>query len=481
MAVAEALAAIFANCLDHLRANEAAARASRPEGVHQVRVAARRLRSALKLFAALLPQARRDALDRELAWLADTLASARELDVFQADVVRMAEAAAFDEAEVLAALESRVRERREAAHRRVVEALNSSRYSALRRRVRRWRGSGRSAGAGAPGANPPNERLGRLARRLLARLHARALKRGRRFPELDAEARHRVRIALKRLRYAVDFFRSLYDREAHGRYLRRLKRLQDGLGRANDWAASERLLGELVGGDDDGALARGAAIVLAGQRRSVSALEPRLRQGWRSFERARPFWSASGPEPEPKPHKPGSDSMKKLLLLRHAKSSRDDPALDDFDRPLARRGEKAAPRIGRYLRDTIGWPDLVMCSAAARTRRTWDLAAGKTGAGVPVRALRALYMAAPERLLASIRRAPDGVESLAVVGHNPGLQELAIRLCAGGRAAALRRLTEKFPTGALAEIHLDVTRWRDAAPGTGRLRRFVVPRALARP
>ena len=170
--------------------------------------------------------------------------------------------------------------------------------------------------------------------------------------------------------------------------------------------------------------------------------------------------------------------MKTLLLLRHAKSSRDDQSLDDFDRPLAPRGEEAAVRMGRHLRDKIGQPDLVLCSAALRTRQTLDRVVEAFGSDVPARTLKGLYLAEPGRLLAAIRRVPDDVRCLLVIAHNPGLGALATQLSGSGDPARLRRMAEKFPTGALADIRLDIARWADVAPNHGRLRDFVVPRDL---
>jgi len=170
--------------------------------------------------------------------------------------------------------------------------------------------------------------------------------------------------------------------------------------------------------------------------------------------------------------------LKTLLLLRHAKSSRDDPALDDFDRPLASRGQDAASRMGRYLRDKVGRPDLALCSAALRARQTLDRVVEAFGSDVPVRTLKGLYLAEPSRLLAAIRRVPDDVRCLLVIAHNPGLGTLATQLSVSGDAAMRRRMAAKFPTGALADIRLDIGHWADAAPDHGRLRDFVVPRDL---
>ena len=171
--------------------------------------------------------------------------------------------------------------------------------------------------------------------------------------------------------------------------------------------------------------------------------------------------------------------MRRLLLLRHAKSSWDDPSLQDFDRPLAPRGRAAAPLMADYLRRKRLRPDLVLCSSAVRARQTWALVAAALGDGIAVKELRSLYLAAPSRLLEVVRRAPDSAASVMLVGHNPGMEHLAATL-AGPRSKpkALAALHAKFPTAALAEIEFEAASWRDVAPGTGRLRRFVRPKDL---
>jgi phosphohistidine phosphatase len=172
-----------------------------------------------------------------------------------------------------------------------------------------------------------------------------------------------------------------------------------------------------------------------------------------------------------------------LLLLRHAKSSWSDATLADFERPLNKRGQKAAPRMGAYLRKQGLMPELVLCSAARRAVETWALAGGalaKSGtAPAPPKHLRSLYLAPPSRILAALRRTPDEVERLLVVGHNPGLEHLALGLAgSGSKPKAHSRLKAKFPTAALAELHFEARNWREVAPGTGRLVRFVTPREL---
>lgn len=172
--------------------------------------------------------------------------------------------------------------------------------------------------------------------------------------------------------------------------------------------------------------------------------------------------------------------MKTLLLLRHAKSSWDDPGLEDFDRPLAPRGEQAAPVMAGYLERKGLRPDLVLCSPAARARQTWALVAERLGNGIPVKELQGLYLGAPSRLLDAVRRAPDKVGCVLLVGHNPGMEHLAMALAGpGSKPKALAKLHAKFPTAALAEITFDAASWRDVGHGGGRLKRLVWPKDLA--
>jgi len=291
MSVDGTLDAIVANCLTHLTANAPCVRAnSDPEGLHQMRVAIRRLRSALKLFKTLLPGVRYLALDGELKWLAGMLGEARDLDVLLAEVLPLARAAIVDE-EAFAVLEDRAVRRRAAVYRRVAAVLGSDRYAALTNEVGRWRAEKTwRAAEDEREAKIFDESLGRVARRLLEKAHRRTMNRGRRFRKLDPAGRHRVRIAVKRLRYATDFFGGLYGRKSNKSYYDVLKRLQDDLGRANDVTTSERLLLRLVGRDPDAGLKGGVQALLEWQRRDVLARDLSLIEKWRAFKRTTPFW-----------------------------------------------------------------------------------------------------------------------------------------------------------------------------------------------
>ena len=132
--------------------------------------------------------------------------------------------------------------------------------------------------------------------------------------------------------------------------------------------------------------------------------------------------------------------MSRLYLLRHAKSSWKDASLDDHDRPLAPRGKRASKAIGRYLRDRDVTPELVLCSSAKRARQTLE----RLGpAGLDARIEPELYGAGSNTLLARLREVPDEVASVMLIGHNPGMQQLALTLAG---------LDDKFPTAALATL-----------------------------
>jgi len=166
--------------------------------------------------------------------------------------------------------------------------------------------------------------------------------------------------------------------------------------------------------------------------------------------------------------------MHQLLLLRHAKSSWDDAKLADRDRPLNKRGRRAAATMRRAIVDLGLAPDLVLVSPARRTLETlaalepWD-------DGTPlVEQTEGLYLATVPQLLAILREVSETVRSLMLIGHNPGMHELAM-LLAG--SSATERLTKGFPTAALAEFSVGV-QWRQLDAGSGRLVRFLAPRDL---
>ncbi|MEA3045249.1 MAG: phosphohistidine phosphatase [Sphingomonadales bacterium] len=167
--------------------------------------------------------------------------------------------------------------------------------------------------------------------------------------------------------------------------------------------------------------------------------------------------------------------MKRLSLLRHAKSGWEDPALADFDRPLNARGREAARAMGREMRALGLAFGGVIASPAARVTGTIAELGESYGPLDPAYDER-LYLAAPDTLLALVRATGDAHESLLLIGHNPGMERLALLLSRGGPLRDAVAL--KYPTGALAEIHFAVDQWRDVAESGGTLVRFLRPRDL---
>ena len=166
--------------------------------------------------------------------------------------------------------------------------------------------------------------------------------------------------------------------------------------------------------------------------------------------------------------------MPTLYLLRHAKSSWADPELPDRERPLAPRGRRDAHRLAKHLRRLGCELELVLCSSAARTRETFELVGAALGAPT-VLFEDELYAASPDDLLARITVVPDGVSSLMLIGHNPGLQQLALVLASSGDE--LERLENKFPTGGLATLAL-ANPWSRLRPGDAILADYIVPKQL---
>ena len=168
--------------------------------------------------------------------------------------------------------------------------------------------------------------------------------------------------------------------------------------------------------------------------------------------------------------------MKRIYLLRHAKSSWKNEDLPDHDRPLAGRGRSAAKAIARHMRAKAIEPELVLCSTALRVRQTLERIEPALGRR-SVRVEAALYGASARSLLERLRAVPDTVSSVMIIGHNPGLKQLALDLARPGPHVAAVRV--KFPTGALATLAFDSAHWADLDAGTAELVAFVRPRDLA--
>lgn len=168
--------------------------------------------------------------------------------------------------------------------------------------------------------------------------------------------------------------------------------------------------------------------------------------------------------------------MRHLWLLRHAKSSWDDPDLPDHDRPLSPRGREAAARIATHLEATHVRPRLVVCSSARRARETLGAVLPGLGDELTIRVDAAVYTFSADGLLETVRALPAEHLEVMLVGHNPAMEDLASMLARDGER--LPELRGKYPTGALAGLELDVTAWANAVPGCARLATFVTPRDL---
>jgi phosphohistidine phosphatase len=170
--------------------------------------------------------------------------------------------------------------------------------------------------------------------------------------------------------------------------------------------------------------------------------------------------------------------MRRLMLLRHAKSDWSAPGARDHDRTLNPRGREAAPKMGAYMARHALLPDLVLASTATRVTETLDLVLTAFEKPPKILSERKVYEADAETLLALVKETSAAAHSLLLVGHNPGLGDLASSLIAAGDVETRQRLIEKFPTAGLAVIDFAVDDWGKLHRRGGRLDRFVVPRAL---
>ncbi|WP_207480081.1 CYTH and CHAD domain-containing protein [Arenibaculum pallidiluteum] len=290
----EAVERIIRHCLAHMMANErAVVEAGLPEGIHQMRVALRRLRSAVSLFRRMLPRDQAEWLSAETRWIAAELGTVRDWDVFGEELLGPV-AAALPGDQRLGLVAEAASAAREAACASLRASLGSQRYTALVLRLGRW------LEARSWRHQDLSEDAARLftpvrahADVLLDRRHRQARKRGAGFADMDTEGRHRLRIALKKLRYISEFFRSLYEGRAYDRYLKQLSALQQTLGHLNDVATARRLVETLAQDVPDGQAAElwvGGGLVQGWHAHGLIDLEPELVADWEHFSKAKPFW-----------------------------------------------------------------------------------------------------------------------------------------------------------------------------------------------
>ncbi len=238
MTVWESFVRICEGCLAQLRANEAIIRCGGdPEGIHQARVAIRRLRAVFKIFRRVLPREDRSYFAQELRWLQQELGEARDLDVFILETLEPLRSRVPQEGS-LSGLSKRAESARRAAYRRAEQALCSRRYGRILLMLERWLLFPSMRIAGTPLAKP----IGKFAKHSIRKTQKKLLAHGTRLDSVDDEELHAVRIEGKQTRYCVEFFASLYPKRSVRRHIKALSALQDCLGGLNDGVVADALL-----------------------------------------------------------------------------------------------------------------------------------------------------------------------------------------------------------------------------------------------
>ncbi|MBV9151356.1 MAG: CHAD domain-containing protein [Alphaproteobacteria bacterium] len=273
--------------LDNIVRNEAAVLAGLDQGIHQMRVSVRRLRAALSAFRELLPEHQRRWASAELRWLADALGPARNLDVFEATLLKPVS----DNPDTLAlkTLRRAVQRQRRAAYRDAARAVRSARYAELMLNLSRWfETCGWRIGDHAARLEQP---IGIISRHALQHRWRAAKRRSKGFAAQSSGQRHRLRIALKKLRYNAEALAVLYHRDDADRFIRRVKRLQDGLGHANDLCVGHDILAGLFPAPaaDDRPAEIGKQL-LDGHEARLAKREPKLRKHLHQLFETEPFW-----------------------------------------------------------------------------------------------------------------------------------------------------------------------------------------------
>ncbi|MGD9511362.1 MAG: CHAD domain-containing protein [Geminicoccaceae bacterium] len=295
MTVEDALQAILGACVRHWVDNEAATSDARdPEGLHQLRVALRRLRSALALFKPALAPAARAHWAGELRWLLGPMGPARDLDVFATETVPpLHQARPNDQA--LAMLLELVDGARWKAHQTVRDTLASGRYGDIAFGLACWVACrGWRQGADIDVLLAQRQPAREFAAAILAKRHRQVRRRGRHFASLAPAERHELRILFKKLRYGTEFFASLFPGRELDRYRAAAARMQDLLGTLNDVAVAQHVVDDLLAGTEPGVRQRAAALgggqVLGWYAHHARDLEPGTVEAWEEFRAAEPFW-----------------------------------------------------------------------------------------------------------------------------------------------------------------------------------------------
>jgi triphosphatase len=286
--VEESLQKIGLGCLTLFVRNERAALADVPDGVHQMRVAVRRLRSVVATMRRMLPSHQYEWVSHELRWMADVLGPARNWDVFSGDLFAPVRSALPSDRD-LGELSRICEDERRSAHETADAAIRSPQYTAALLKLSQWLAScswrNQSVSEQSALLMAP---IGAVALTLIQRRYKKLKKSAAGFAELTFERRHEFRIAVKKLRYTIEVFKDLFDRENVAEFIRLLKPLQDDLGYANDVKVANQLLADLQ--ILDPAIARAAGVVLGWHDRGAADHDGKLCKHVRRFRKARPFW-----------------------------------------------------------------------------------------------------------------------------------------------------------------------------------------------
>ncbi len=285
LSTAQGFMLIMHNCLQHLLANQAGViRADDSESIHQMRIALRRLRAALRLFSSWTRISQ--AMKQELRWLDDTLSTPRDADVLVKDILPRVLAACPSEPELQKLMQfaaAHAKSNRELAG----SAVDSIRFRRLITDLSGWLESAdtqKTTDEYPPDFSKP---LRRNARRMLVKRHKSLLKRGKQLKKATPEQRHRTRIAAKNLRYAAEFFRSMYSSRSAGRYIRRIAALQESLGSLNDAVVADLLLRQLEPENPDNPELTAATSFARGYLQAAAIVDASAVENvWRKFRKA---------------------------------------------------------------------------------------------------------------------------------------------------------------------------------------------------
>jgi CHAD domain-containing protein len=255
-----------------------------------MRVALRRLRSAFSVFEPVMPRAAVAPLVAALKWLASSLGPARDWDVFVIETLPSIEKEFGPHGE-LNALSKRCGKLRRKAGAKARRAARSVRYQLLMLSLAAWLESwSRHIELEPEQRKALFEPIGAFASRVLEQRYDRVRKRGRKIDKLSSRELHRLRIAVKKFRYATDFFSGIYEGRLVRAALHRLSDLQDMLGAINDAATVASLMSQSFGGASGRRVLRAKGIILGWSRGRAAALKRELKNAWRQFRSAKMFW-----------------------------------------------------------------------------------------------------------------------------------------------------------------------------------------------